>query len=192
MYFIWKMIKHRLFGKGQVVYSLLISYSHPNLLVPVKCIIRDVKFDEINPEYKVDILKFYDSPDFLRLNFSKMSYVQTFNERPRRLRFREENPLVTHEDFFRDMHERPHRFTFVVDSVMTFVQRAEMMSVFNKIEDHFIEKCLRDLKYHITRTHYVGRYKIPTYSEFFIRLRKFIGDKIAVTDRNWIDYIDRL
>lgn len=186
------MIKHRLFVKGQEVYTLLISYSHPNILIPVKCIIKDVRLDEINPEYRVDIIKFFDSPDFLRMNFSKMSFVQTFGDRPRKLKFREDNPLLTHEDFFRDIREREHRFTFIVDSVMTFAYRKEMLDVFNKIEDHVIEKYIRSLKRHITRTHYTGKYKIPTYNEFHLRLRKFIGDKITDDDRSWIDYSEKL
>lgn len=186
------MIKHKLFVKGQDVYTLLISYSHPNILIPVKCTIKDVKMNEINPEYKIKIIKFYDSPDFLRMNFAKMSFVQTFGDRPRKIKFSEDNPLLTYEDFFREIRERENRFSFIVDSVMTFEHLNEMLSVFNKIEDHVIEKCIRTLKRHITRTHYTGKYKIPTYNEFHLRLRRFIGDKITEDDRKWIDYSEKL
>ena len=55
------MIKHRLFVKGENAYTLLISHSHPNILIPVKVVIKDVKYDEVNPEYLVKIIKFYDS-----------------------------------------------------------------------------------------------------------------------------------
>jgi hypothetical protein len=187
------MINHKLFLKGEVVYSLLISHSHPNILVPVKGIVKDVKYDELNPEYLIKVVKFYDSAAFLRMHFSKMSYVQTFNEKPRRLKWSEDNRLITHEDFFRDMNgPKERKFMFVVDSIMTVKCREDMFDLFNKVEDHVIEKTLRILKQHVTRTCYKSKYRIPTYGEFNIRLRRFIGDKIATTDKEWHEYTDML
>jgi len=187
------MIKHRLFVKGENAYTLLISHSHPNILIPVKVVIKDVKYDEVNPEYLVKIIKFYDSADFLRMHFSKMSYVQKFNHKPRRLKFREDNPLKSHEDFFREINgPKEKNFMIVIDSIMTVPNREDMFNLFNKVEDHVIEKTLRILMQHVTRTSYRSKYRIPTYGEFFIRLRRFIGDKIATDDKQWFDYTEKL
>lgn len=187
------MINHKLFLKGENVYTLLISHSHPNILIPVKGIIKDVKYDEINPEYLIKIVKFYDSADFLRMYFSKMSYVQTFNEKPRRLKWSEDNRLVSHDDFFRDINgPKERRFMVVVDSIMTVKNLEDMLDLFNKVEDHVIEKTIKILKHHITRTSYRGKYKIPSFGEFNIRLRKFIGDKITDDDKIWREYTDML
>jgi hypothetical protein len=187
------MVNHKLFVKGEKVYSLLISHSHPNLLIPVKGIVKDVKYDEINPEYLIKIIKFYDSSDFLRLNFSKMSYVQRFNSKPRRLKFAEDNPLKSHEDFFREINgPKENKFMVVVDSIMTLQHKQDMFELFNKIEDHVIEKSLNAVMKHTCRTPYRGKYRIQTYGEFFIRLRRFIGDKISTDDKGWIDYTEKL
>jgi hypothetical protein len=187
------MINHKLFVKGEKVYSLLISHSHPNVLIPVKGIVKEVKFDEVNPEYLIKIVKFYDSADFLRMHFSKMSYVQNFTSKPRRLKFSEDNPLKTHEDFFRDMNgPKERKFMVVVDSIMTLQYKQDMFDLFNKVEDHIIEKSLRFIKQHTCRTEYRGKYKIQTYNEFYLRLRKFIGDKIADDDKSWLNYIEKL
>jgi hypothetical protein len=187
------MVNHKLFVKGEKVYSLLISHSHPNILIPVKGIVKDVKYDEVNPEYLIKIIKFYDSSDFLRLNFSKMSYVQTFGSKPRKLKFSEDNPLKTHEDFFRDMNgPKERKFMVVVDSIMTLQYRQDMEDLFNKIEDHVIEKTLRVIKQHSCRVSYRGKYRLATQGEFFLRLRKFIGDKITYDDKDWIEYTEKL
>ena len=187
------MINHKLFIKGENVYTLLISHSHPNILIPVKCIVKDVKFDEVNPEYLVKIIKFYDSADYLRMHFSRMSYVQKFGSKPRRLRFAEDNPLKSHDDFFREINgAKESKFLMVVDSIMTVKNREDMFDLFNKVEDHIIEKTLRTLMYQTTRTSYRSKYRIPTYGEFFIRLRRFIGDKIATDDKDWFEYTEKL
>ena len=193
MFFLLTMINHKLFIKGEHVYSLLISHSHPNILIPVKGIVKDVKYDEINPEYLIKIVSFYDSPEFLRMYFSKMSYVQTFNEKPRKLKWSDGNRLMTYDDFFKDINgPKERKFMVIVDSIMTVKNREDMFDLFNKVEDHVIEKTLKILKHHITRTSYRSKYKIPTQSEFNIRLRRFIGDKIATDDKEWHDYTDML
>jgi hypothetical protein len=187
------MVNHKLFVKGERVYSLLISHSHPNILIPVKGIVKDVKYDEVNPEYLIKIIKFYDSADFLRLNFSKMSYVQTFGNKPRRLKFNEDNPLKTHDDFFIDINgPKERKFMVVVDSIMTLQYKQDMFELFNKVEDHIIEKELRNIKQHTCRTAYKGKYNISTQIEFFLRLRRFIGDKITDDDKRWLEFTERL
>jgi hypothetical protein len=188
------MINHKLFVKGRKVYCLLVSYSHPNILIPVKCIIKDIRFNEINPEYKIKIIKFYDSPQFLRLSFAKMSYAIQFGKRARKLKFKPDNKFETHADFLNEMHERERLFSIIVDSIMTFATYDEMQDVFNKIQDHAIEKCLKDIKKYTTRNCYRGTYRIDSQNEYFLRLRKLIGDKVCSEneDRKWIDFTRKL
>jgi hypothetical protein len=45
---------------------------------------------------------------------------------------------------------------------------------------------------HTGRTAYKGKYRIPTYGEFFLRLRRFIGDKVATDDKDWLEYTEKL
>ena len=50
------MIKHKLINKGSLAHSLVTSSNDPNILIPVKVIIKDIKFDEYNPLYLVHLL----------------------------------------------------------------------------------------------------------------------------------------
>ena len=187
------MVNHKLFVKGEKVYSLLISHSHPNILLPVKGIVKDVKYDEVNPEYLIKIIKFYDSSDYLRMHYSKMSYVQNFDSKPRRLKWSEDNPLKSHDDFFKDMNgPKERRFMVVVDSIMTLQYKQDMFELFNKIENHIIEKTIHSLMQHTGRTAYRGKYSISTRAEYFLRLRRFIGDKVATDDKSWLEYTEKL
>ena len=80
----------------------------------------------------------------------------------------------------------------VVDSIMTLQYKQDMFDLFNKIEDHIIEKNIRALMLHTGRTAYKGKYRIPTYGEFFLRLRRFIGDKVTTDDKDWLEYTEKL
>ncbi len=65
------MIKHRIFSKGERCHVLITSFTHPDILIPVKAIIKDTKWDPINPLYLIKIVKFYDSMTFLNGAFQK-------------------------------------------------------------------------------------------------------------------------
>ena len=54
------MIKHKLFSKGEQVQALISTTQQPNVLIPVRATIYDVKFDDTNPQYQIRIKKFYD------------------------------------------------------------------------------------------------------------------------------------
>ena len=54
------MKAHRIFDKGQIVYCLLASHTNPSILLPIKGIIMDSKWDPVNPLYQIRIVKFYE------------------------------------------------------------------------------------------------------------------------------------
>ena len=60
------MINHRIFAKGEITHALLSSNSNPNILIPIKAVIKDVKYDDINPQYLIKVTKFYDTISFLK------------------------------------------------------------------------------------------------------------------------------
>lgn len=80
------MIKQRLFVKGETIHALISSYSHPNVLIPVKAIVKDVKYDEINPVYLIKVEKFYDNILFLKKYLFDMTFASKIGKRPRRLK----------------------------------------------------------------------------------------------------------
>ena len=60
------MIKHKIFTKGEYVQALISTTQNPNVLIPVRGLIYDVKFDDVNPRYQIRIKKFYDNIVFLK------------------------------------------------------------------------------------------------------------------------------
>lgn len=171
------MIKHRLFVKGEKVFALLSSNSHPNILIPIKAIVKDVKFDEVNPRYLLKVVEFYDNILFLKKYFFNMSFSNSFEKRARTLSFNE-NLIKNKEDLYEVMGLNESKYYFAVDSIMTKKYKGELFQLFNKIQDHLIEKRFRECREFMTRIRYTGTYKLTGDSEFEARLKNFVGDKI--------------
>ena len=60
------MIKHKIFTKGELIQALISTTQAPNVLIPVRAMIHDVKFNDVNPQYQIKIRKFYDQINFLK------------------------------------------------------------------------------------------------------------------------------
>ena len=72
------MIKHKLFSKGEQVQALISTTQQPNVLIPVRATIYDVKFDDTNPQYQIRIKKFYDNAYFLKKNIFGGRFIKNF------------------------------------------------------------------------------------------------------------------
>ena len=79
------MKTHRIFNKGQFVYCLLASHTNPNILLPVKGVILDSKWDPVNPLYQIRIIKLYDNMKFLKQHFFGMNFRHEFENRARKM-----------------------------------------------------------------------------------------------------------
>lgn len=175
------MINHRLFVKGEIIYALLTSNSHPNILIPVKVAVRDVKHDDVNPQYLVQVIKFYDDIRFLKDYLFNMSFSNKFDQRARKFplkknKFKSRDELT---EFITGTNRE--KYYFVVDSIMTKKYRGDMVQLFNKVQDFLINVRFRDCRELMTRTFYSGMFKLTGEAEYEVRLRKFIGDKIEDT-----------
>lgn len=182
------MINHRIFVKGETIHALLSSYSHPNILIPVKAIVKDVKHDDVNPQYVVKVIQFYDNILFLRNYFFKMSFSNRFNKRARRIQldYKKLRNVKSIIDVFNGPNEAS--YYIVVDSIMTVKLKGEMMALFSKIQNHLIERKLREVRDYMTRIQYSGTYRLTGDAEFNARLKKFIGDKIESAGMNFDKY----
>lgn len=173
------MIKHKIFHKGEKIYALLSSYSNPNVLIPIKGIIKDIEFDEVNPRYQIRAVKFYDSINFLKKNLFDCSFPYRFDRRPRKFKINKNKPRSVDELQYRLNANDRQRYYFVVDSIMAFQFRNEMTEMFNMLQDHIIEKKFRELRDEMTRTFYKNStYSLDSWSEFYARLGQFIGDRV--------------
>ena len=175
------MINHRLFVKGEVIYVLLTSYSHPNVLIPIKAIVKDVKYDDVNPQYLVKAVKFYDNILFLKKYLFDMSFANKFDKRARN--FPLKGDIKNKEELMEIINEKKkeENYYFVVDSIMTKKWKGELVILFNKVTNHLIEKRFRENREMMSRTFYTGTYTMTGEAEYNARLKKFIGDKIQAS-----------
>ena len=182
------MPAHRLFPKGSIVYALLSSSTYPNVLIPVKGIVKDVKYDEINPEYLIKVTKFYDSAKFLKKYFLGMAFSNKIGNRSKRFKI-DKTKFKTVGDLEKFVNTGDTRFYIVVDSILCVKFKGELTQLFTKIQNHLIEVKLRDLRTYMTRPTYKGMYKLDTKEEFNVRLKRFIGDKIDKSTISFKKYI---
>ena len=160
------------------MYALLSSHTHPNILIPVKAIVKDVKYDEINPEYFIKITKFYDNILFLKKYLLNMNFSNKFNKRARN--FPLDSSKFTNKQELLESISGKNESTYylIVDSIMTKKWKGEMVELFNKVSDHLIQKRFQENREMMTRIFYSGKYRMSGEAEYNARLSKFIGDKL--------------
>ena len=79
------MIKHKVFTKGEYVQALISTTQNPNVLIPVRALIYDVKFDDVNPRYQIRIKKFYDNIVFLKAYLFGGRFIRDFEGKETRI-----------------------------------------------------------------------------------------------------------
>ncbi|MFW9950506.1 MAG: hypothetical protein ACFFKA_10330 [Candidatus Thorarchaeota archaeon] len=172
------MINHKLFIKSENIHALLTSYSHPNILIPIRAIVKDVKYDEINPQYLLKAIDFYDNIRFLKHYLFEMSFSNQFDRRARNFKLKPDS-VVTREDLINMLSGPKEKdYYFVVDSIMCTRYRGDLIDLFNKLQDHLLEVRFRECREMMSRNFYKGRYSVQSYGEFNKRFEKFLGDKI--------------
>jgi DNA mismatch repair ATPase MutS len=186
------MITHRLFPKGEQLHALLSSNVNPNILIPVKGLVKEIKFDDINPQYLIKITHFYDTMKYLEKYFFNMRFSNGIGKKPRHLKLDFKDFKDTSELLERMNQLDEKNFYVVVDSIMCTKFMGDMAILFNKLQDHLIEIKLREIREMSIRAFYKGRYEVDSYGNFNIRLRKFIGDKIEAANIPWEKYIKML
>lgn len=182
------MVRHQLFTKGETVYALLSNFRHPNILFPVRCIIYDVKFDTVMPQYQVKIQNFYDDAAFLKRYFFGLTFKGDFNDRQVKINLKRLK-YTTVEDIERHFAEKWESYLIVVDSVYCTKTKVELQTLFNSLQDFFAEKTMKEL-YEITNRNFYskGQYYYHVKGDFEASLKKFLGDRVP----NEKGYFDKL
>ena len=103
--------------------ALLASHTNPNILLPVKGVILDSKWDPVNPLYQIRIIKLYDNMKFLKQHFFGMNFRHEFENRARKMILKSEDFKTTKalEDRLNDKDRE--RFYVVIESVMCTKQK---------------------------------------------------------------------
>lgn len=176
------MTKIKTFYKGESIHCLISSYVNPNVFIPVRGIVKDVKWDSVNPLYKIKIVKFYENISFLRKHLFEMNFYHDFDKRTRPFRIkREECPTV--KDLEQRLNEQDEsRFYIVVDGVMSVKTKADLQSLFGKVQYFLIARNFKQIKEFSTRSFYKGEFKFDGEGEFKVRLANFLRDKYPPND----------
>lgn len=184
------MIKHRLFAKGEYVQALISTTQQPNVLIPVRAMVYDVKFDDINPQYQIRIKKFYDTMYFLKQNLFGGRFIRNFEGSETRINAKRTNYKNT-EQLVEELFDGKNweKYLIVVDSVFCVKTLDEQETLFNNLQSFMIEQNLKSLFEMTNRYPYrkgKGEFAFESKGEFVIALKKFLGDRIP-KDEDWID-----
>jgi hypothetical protein len=187
------MIHHRIFPKGEYCHALISSRSNPNVLFQVRGLIYDVAMDPYNPQYLIKIIRFYDDINFIKRYMFNQKFQRDFLGHDTTFAFNR-NSFNTREDFEQHLqnHKSVEKYMVVVDSVMCTKTLADSTKLYNEIESFLIEKSIRDIFDAVTRTQYrSGKYAFNNRDEFRTALKRFLKDKIDVTEEYLDDILSR-
>ena len=171
------MKKHRIFNKGDRIYVLLSSHQEPNVLIPVAANIVDVKWDPVNPLYKIRITKFFDTLYFLKKYFLNMHFRYEFDKRARHVPINGEglNRVSDLEEFING--DNRERFYVIVESVMCTKTSIQLRELFEKVQNFIISKKLQEIKELSSRSFYRGSLSVDSNKEWEARFKKGWEDK---------------
>jgi hypothetical protein len=184
------MTKVELFEKNSIAHCFLFSSTNPNTLIPVKVFIKDVKFYESNPKYLVKIMKFYDSVHFLKGSLFNRPFQTKFDTRSRILNFSKTDFKST-ESIIEYMYENDDsKYYFVVESINMVKYKKELIDLFNKLQDFFIIRSIKEWRSHSNRSLYSGKFNMSSKTEFHNRLKSMIADRVGRGESDFEDFVD--
>lgn len=182
------MIKHKLFSKGEYIQALISTSQQPNVLIPVRCIIHDVKFDDINPQYQIKVIKFYDNIYFLKKNLFGGRFIRNFKGTETRMNLARKN-YSTVEDIENNIFAGKNweKYLIVVDSVFCVRTRGEQVELFNNLQTFMIQMKLKEIFELANRSVYSnGEFFFQTKGLYEKALKRFLADKYP-KEKDWAD-----
>jgi|TARA_R100000734_G_C3315158_1_gene107017 hypothetical protein len=186
------MKAHRIFDKGQSVYCLLASHTNPSILLPVKGIIMDSKWDPVNPLYQIRIVKFYDNMKFLKKYFFNMNFRHVFENRARKMILKSEDFKTTKSLEERLNDKDRERFYIVIESVMCTKTKVSLSKLFEKVQFYIISKNLKEIRETSARPFFKGPLSLDSVKEFDARYKKGFYDKFEKGDIDIDKYLNSL
>ena len=183
------MIKHKIFTKGELIQALISTTQAPNVLIPVRAMIHDVKFDDVNPQYQIKIRKFYDHINFLKRNLFGGRFIRNFEGKDTRINLKRQEYNTVKELEDRVFNgDKWQQYLICVDSVFCVKTRGEQVKLHNKIQDFQVEANIKELFNLTNRNTYTGQFEYHTKGEFVKALQKFLGDRYPKDD-DWVDSV---
>ena len=181
------MIKHKLFAKGEQIHALISTTQQPNILIPVRAMIYDVKFDDVNPQYQIRIKKFYDQIYFLKANLFGGRFIKDFEGHDTKINLKRDNydkVEQLEDDVFNGQNWKS--YLIVVDSVFCTKTKAEMNVLFDNIQSFLVQQKLKEIFELANRNIYSGEFRFHTKGEYIKAVERFLLDRYP-KDPNWAD-----
>lgn len=177
---------------GRTVYCILVSSSHPNTLIPVRGIVKEVKWDMYNPSYLIKIVGFYDIFPYIKENFFDMTFFRDIDKKIRATRIKDEGFKSLEEIVERFDRQDEKRFYVHVDSVMIAPTKKNLEELFAEIQFFLISRWFSEIKTNSTRPFYKGCFKLGSQKEFNRLLTIAFGDlikKAGIEPARWLKSI---
>jgi len=185
-------MKQKTYRIGRTIYCILVSSSHPNTLIPVRGIVKEVKWDRQNPSYLIKIVGFYDTFYYIKSNFFDMTFFRDVEKKIRASRIKDEDFKSVDEILDRFDKNDENRFYVHVDSVMTSPTKKNLENLFSDIIFFLISRWYSEIKTNSIRPFYKGCFKLGSQKEFNRNLNISFGDIIkraGVDPDKWLDSI---
>lgn len=186
------MTKIKTYCVGRIVYCILVSSSHPNTLIPVRGVVKEVKWDAHNPSYLIKIVGFYDTFQYVKTHFFDMTFFRDIDKKIRATRIKDEDFKSLKEILERFNKSDEARFYVHVDSVMTSPTKKNMEELFSDVVFFLISRWFSEIKRNSIRPFYKGCFGMGSQKEFNRKLEIAFGDlikKAGIEPRIWLDSI---
>jgi hypothetical protein len=184
------MINNKLTPKGEHLYALISTTQRPNVLIPVRAMVYDIKYDDVNPQYQIRIKKFYDKVYFLKKNMFGGRFMRDFEGSETRInlsRLKYQNSTQLVDEIFNGANWQ--KYLIVVDSVFCAKTIDELSVLFNNLQDFMFEMRLQELYEISTRRlyqKYDGTFSFPSRDAYKTALQKFLQGRMP-EDAEWIN-----
>lgn len=185
------MIRHDLYSIGETRYGILNTPLKPEIMIPIKFLIHDVKHDDTNPLYLVEIKNFYDHFYFIKKHYVNMPVRISLKNTNKKNYLKEyKSEFKNNKDILKKIHD--NKYYIVIESIYCFFSKPEMLNALNDLTDFYIMSEIKKLKYLITKPSYKGKFKMSLPSDYYKSLNRFF-DGCKHKDQKMIDkFLEKL
>lgn len=172
---------------GSVIYCLLSTPTNPNILFPIRAKVLDLQWDAVNPLYKVKIIKFYDSINFIEENFFNLKFRYEFESTKIKApkisskRYKNMDELVS-------IINLDTNNVFVVDSLMCVESKEDLDDLFESVQFYLITNAMKTIKMQCTRLSLTGPFNMSK-NEFDKMFTEWFKEKFSEYRINIAKYL---
>ena len=159
-------------------YCLLSNFLEPNIVIPVRAKIKDLKIKNDRIFYLVKLIHVFDEFEFIRNHMYSMPF-QTKLDSDKRYVLKFDKKIVRSNDFNAQLAQGD--FEVVILDFMTFSSKEYMETIFDKINYYLISLHILNLKEAITRSPYDGFLKMEK-GEFLSKIKTLVEDKFEKSE----------